>query len=221
MYQVDLPTIPDPPENPREAFQALLEFLKEIGHPLMTRLNDEYMARTGKEIQDAWVAKFGKKKKFNFGVAYSEFPGLHGKAMDESEAIVSQVAELKGSVESLLPGLAAQCEVFPGEAWNMAGEVYEGTYSSQGWGAVRYAQASADLRAQEYIAHGLAAKVEPAGHNYKIMVKACPLDIQIVQHKESKISLRDWVQACYRNGVNPRVFNPYLPYGYEQANGIY
>lgn len=45
-----------------------------------------------------------------------------------------------------------------------------------------------------------------------------PVDIEII--KMNPLPLKEWVRRCWKKGVNPRVYNPYLPHGFEEANGL-
>jgi hypothetical protein len=45
-----------------------------------------------------------------------------------------------------------------------------------------------------------------------------PIDVVIIKNK--KELLRDWLKNCWKRGVNPRVYNPWLPVGLEDKMGL-
>jgi hypothetical protein len=44
------------------------------------------------------------------------------------------------------------------------------------------------------------------------------IDVEIIKNKQE--SLRDWLKNCWKRGVNPRVYNPWLPPGLEDKMGL-
>jgi hypothetical protein len=46
-----------------------------------------------------------------------------------------------------------------------------------------------------------------------------PLDVEIVK-AVGTWTLREWVRRCWKIGSNPRVYNPFLPHGFEEREGI-
>ena len=56
-------------------------------------------------------------------------------------------------------------------------------------------------------------------HEYHVMVPTTELGGEILTRKPER-PLREYVRDCWRRGVNPRVYLPFLPYGYEAEVGI-
>ncbi len=55
---------------------------------------------------------------------------------------------------------------------------------------------------------------------FEVRVNVVPEDLPILKHKDLSVPLVDWVQACWKRGVNPRVYDPFLPHGFEQRHGL-
>lgn len=56
--------------------------------------------------------------------------------------------------------------------------------------------------------------------DFEVWVKlAEPVDLVILKHKPG-VSMRDFVKQCWARGVNPRVYCPFLPHGFEERQGI-
>ena len=67
-------------------------------------------------------------------------------------------------------------------------------------------------------------KVEGGGVNgcetYRVEVRVeSEVDVAILKRKPG-CSLREHVRRCWKGGINPRVGNPFLPYGYEEREGL-
>jgi hypothetical protein len=115
------------------------------------------------------------------------------------------------------------------------GEVWESSYSTQGFGARQYAEGSAKLRALNAQALGIKTEIETTVRRFDhsvcwsgnretatfhvwVFVES-ETDVEIIKQCPA-MTLRDQVKACWANHVNPRVFNPFLPVGYEESVGL-
>jgi len=45
------------------------------------------------------------------------------------------------------------------------------------------------------------------------------LDGEVVKRRYA-FTLKERVRRCWKNGLNPRVFHPFLPHGYEEKNSL-
>lgn len=112
---------------------------------------------------------------------------------------------------------------------------YASSYSTQGYGASRYARTSAELDVTALAALGVAAEVrrvvsertspraqwetyEP-GERYEVWA-ALDSEDDVEICKCRPLSVRDVVKGCWSRGENPRVYMPFLPYGYEASVGL-
>jgi len=116
--------------------------------------------------------------------------------------------------------------------------VYDSTYRSQGYGARHYAQGSAKLKALEATCHGIKHEITEETRTFEAIVSyggrterttsstfrvfvfvQDEFDVEILKDCP-KLDLRSAVKACWGAGVNPRVYNPFLPHGYEESVGL-
>lgn len=111
-----------------------------------------------------------------------------------------------------------------GEVWSRVDSVCTSSYSSQGWGATTYARNAAEASADHYRAQGLRVEVRrrTAGRDlvyFEVWAEASADEARVARLKPGQ-TLREWVRMCWRRGVNPRVYNPFLPHGYEERAGL-
>lgn len=127
------------------------------------------------------------------------------------------------------------------DAARVATCVHTSTYSTQGFGATRYAERSARMIAADYqranqgVAVTVVRNVEPGdaprgpyatfppSERFDILVAVeTEADVDLVRRRAaaSPITLREWVKQCWGSGVNPRVYMPLLPVGYEAKEGL-
>ena len=227
------PTFPELPEDPREAFAALLAFRRTLN--VIGQANDAFEARRDAVLRPAYKALF-KHRKFIMAEAMAEFPELCDHFETEAEAVVGGWRSLEKAADAKLNELAAGIEPQPGTEWNRADVVNSTSYNTQGFGAHSYARGAAESYVPHYVQNGLKAKVEVHRWDdrpdykplygkrsdiadYVVMVKADALDIEIAKHRPG-MTTREWVKWCWGNGKNPRVFQPMLPQGYEEAHGL-
>lgn len=112
-------------------------------------------------------------------------------------------------------------------------EVWSSSYASQGFSAEQYAKGSAEMIADRLRLAGIPCVVErysPAdaltgprvSTSARFLVRAavwCDVDVELCEHLPAP-SLRQQVALSWQRGLNPRVFNPFLPHGYEQSVGL-
>jgi hypothetical protein len=133
-----------------------------------------------------------------------------------------------------LTDLAAQVKVESGDTWLLLREISGTSYNSQGFGADAYARGAAELEEIEAQAAEVPTRIlsehheikHPSWHStggwtdYRVEVQVKEqLDVELIRRKQH-LGLRDWLKACWKRGINPRVLNPYLPHGLEEKFGI-
>ena len=107
-------------------------------------------------------------------------------------------------------------------------------FHTQGFGAEKYARGTVELAALGARALGLEVTVEsddpPPPPKYyrsdtperrwaaRAHVEDPAIDVEIILARP--LALREWVRQCWKMGVNPRVYNPYLSVGYEEKVGL-
>lgn len=111
--------------------------------------------------------------------------------------------------------------------------VDSGTYHTQGYGAIGYARTDAQMLADKAAYHGLVAEVRPGERRYLTDAYGHGMDHQTFEvwantdatgwamlSRRESVPLRESVRLCWKRGVNPRVYWPFLPHGYEEREGL-
>jgi hypothetical protein len=211
-----------------EEFEALLKELDRLNHErrlLHARdenglpshpLNVAYRAA----LEADWRAANPKKKlpadrqKLFDGAPNAEAIRLEHSAAAERWA-KETIHDPKELIENRLFELAVGLPVPAGEDWHQIGDVWESTYRSQSYAASKYANAKAHLIADKAVFYGLEASVERYGEGasvgYRVKARTTPTGAEVLRRKPD-VPVKDWVAACWKRGVNPRVYNPFLPY---------
>lgn len=219
-------------------FEALLAEKADLESFLAIDPQDSDGCRTdlwhrtiGDQCRELYAEKFPRRK-WDWTKFRMEFPGYE-KALFEfwKAQFVERRKEETTRLESVtdrLALLAPECEVphTPGLE-RMLRCVSESSYSSQGYGARKYAEVEAGW----LIANcPVPARIltddmhwESGGrHHYlarfKVMVETDELGIEMLLRRP--VSLREWVSYTWKNGANPRVYNPWLKDGYEESVGL-
>ena len=129
------------------------------------------------------------------------------------------------ALETRLEFLARRESVRPDlSVWTKAYVVWESTYQSQGFGAAKYARNAAESKADDYRFHGLTVdvreeKTEHGTRDYAVWVNADETTCEQVSRLD-KPDLKEWVRLCWKRGVNPQVYCPFLPPGFEERVGL-
>jgi hypothetical protein len=152
------------------------------------------------------------------------------EAAHEAARAAEKVAE-EAARAAAVPGVLRRQ---PGN-WLVLGVTWSSTYSSQ-TDPHGYARNAAELNADVARFHGVEVRVEqrdvqrgrsvgPFGgpwmsaNYYTEVAVAEPLDVECLKRIGGP-TLREQVRMCWARGVNPRVYNPFLPVGYEEKVGI-
>jgi hypothetical protein len=89
-------------------------------------------------------------------------------------------------------------------------------------GAGRYAKEDAESKAEQARGAGLDAEVrfvDGEFPEYRVFANTDEAGWDLAMRKPVQ-SLKDWVKSCWKRGVNPRVYNPFLPAGFEEKVGL-
>lgn len=152
--------------------------------------------------------------------------GAYLKLMDPFQRQASDLAESlrqkAKKIELRLIKLAESAPVIvvPGGPWLDFAWHSEYTYSSQ-TNAAGYAKARATIDAAALTElYQVPAQVEKRNRVYFVLARVSgDLDLAILKFRPS-FTQREFVRRCWAQAMNPRVYNPFLPHGYEAAQGI-
>ena len=104
-----------------------------------------------------------------------------------------------------------------------------GDYWSQGFAATKYAEAAARRVMDSLESLGIPCRLESSDsgerydhgiRNFHFTVLANTDEAGVDLAKRKPIDLVERVRLFWKRGVNPRVDMPFLPYGFEESNGL-
>lgn len=222
----------------RNEFAALLS--ERADHnKTMTSIQAEIDTSFAATVRSEWQDRFPNKRgKFSLTRAMGDFGAEEYERIRQqhwtefcqprADAFRDKQKELERQLDELAEKIVPQ----PGDEWNLWRDVSTSSYGSQGYGATHYAKAAAENTADTARMYRLEADVRPrysertprdmyAGGavGFGVWVKASVVDLAILDRKPGP-GLREWVRLCWARGVNPRVYNPWLPFGYEEQAGL-
>lgn len=105
--------------------------------------------------------------------------------------------------------------------WALYGARSTDTYRSQGWGAMSYARASAQIEVEDLARIGYEARLDwkpfTEGREGGVFeIRVCVAEERetevLLRRSQGRMNIREYARACWRNGVNPRVYLPGLPH---------
>lgn len=70
--------------------------------------------------------------------------------------------------------------------------------------------------------HGAAPAIKAGKLNGFLVMLAVEskLDVEVLRHRPEGLSMKEWLMLSWRHNCNPRVFNPFVPYGLEEKLGL-
>lgn len=201
----------------------------EYNHPLLV-LHRLYMTREYKRLHP--------RRKFIWVKAREAFPETEARWQTVGKWYMRKLIRHRDRLQEELANLCAMSAVPVAEEWTRIYTIDGGTFMSQGYGADSYARNCAERRMEHAADYGIVAEVRVGrvsegttapfgkwgGHYYKyttfeVWARTTELGSLILEHKPEG-TLRDFVKGCWKKGINPRVLNPWIPAGYEEANGL-
>lgn len=157
----------------------------------------------------------------------STIDALHLKPGKKAEKIMVglrawdiRIRRLKNRIRSL--AVAHDIKPVPGDHKVQYKWVYSGSYTSQGFGAERYYKTALQNHIDDLEYSGIKAEPDADSGWVWAFVSDPVLDGYLLRvlDRVTKVPYPEAVRAKWARGVNPRVDNPYLPYGYEAEIGI-
>ncbi len=151
----------------------------------------------------------------------------NGPLKARSDALYAEFKALRERLNELAPLAEIRRTGLEGE-WRYLDLRSASDYNSQGFSALHYAEGSVQLTADVARAEGFVDGVDlvvlrvpyygESAWLAAVRVES-DLDADIIRRSPPP-SLREQVRLCWKRGVNPRVFNPFLPHGYEEQAGL-
>ncbi len=152
---------------------------------------------------------------------------LFKQQVAERAALDKEIDELAEKIQ-----LTDDLKVINKSDWAHYGERSTYDYSTQGFGAEKYARAAAEGLVDHVKACGFDAEIrekrkEPtiscgwsmSSVEFHVFANCDAAICKIIERKPG-LTLREWVRLQWKRGVNPRVTNPFLKIGYEESVGL-
>lgn len=176
------------------------------------------------EIEKAFKKKFPKRK-FSMQSSFKNNQPEHGEIFNtfnqEAKKIYDRQIEEYQDIKEKIHDLCDKINEIPkADEWILVDTIYRGAYRSMGWSEFKYSKFAAQQIVDLAECFGLEAKMELEGELYiHVYAKTTNAGREILVSKPFR-SLKEWMKACWNSGVNPRVYNPFLPNDLEEKIGI-
>src|SRR5208337_1662946 len=197
----------------------------------------EYQSQFTAEVRAEWARVHGKRRKFPKDwrkvETLANYQAIHAKYQDAGLQWLADWKSRRDQLEAELNGLAqlVEPETLPdGVELIQVDWVYSGAYRSQGFGAMKYTREAAQSRADKGTHYGLKMEIrligEPTSCGYGITLQDYGIfantdaDGWDIITRRPGVPLKEWIKGCWKRGVNPRVYDPFLPYGIEERLGL-
>lgn len=143
----------------------------------------------------------------------------------------------RSRLHALLDRLATTLPVYHSDTrWRRVWTDSSSSHSTQGFGACKYARNSVENQADIARAAGIPVVIRAQVSTYQRVQYDryasgsithyeawCPVysdtDVELLRRKSGP-SLIEQVRLCWKRGVNPRVYNPFLPSDFEAKHGL-
>lgn len=143
---------------------------------------------------------------------------------EHAARLEAQLDDLKPREEELDAELKALAPSVPLGAvkttWALYTTRMTDTYRSQGWGAMTYAREAAELEAEDLRRIGAEVRVDwcpyedREGGVFEVRVHVAEeREVEVLARLfAGRMTIAEYARACWRHGVNPRVYLPGLPF---------
>jgi hypothetical protein len=139
------------------------------------------------------------------------------------KALVEREDAEREAMEDRLWRCAADCPVpVADDRRTVVAHSWTASYHTQGLGAACYARGAVEGAADPARAAGLTVEIhyrKDVLGSVEAWANTTEAGAALLNYKPGP-SLREHVRLCWARHVNPRVYHPFLPAGYEEAEGI-
>lgn len=187
---------------------------------------DDAQARYDREIQ-AEYRRLHPKRKYIRSKAVSTLGSWVDAHLGMWQPRVKEIAARHdaetNAMEDRLWACAADCPVpVATDRMTVVAHAWTASYHTQGLGAASYARAAVESKADVARLAGLNVEIhyrKDTLGSVEAWANTTELGARLLHYKPGP-SLREQVRLCWERHVNPRVYHPFLPAGYEEAEGI-
>lgn len=179
----------------------------------IVRLHTAY----AKQLHRLWIA-LGTKELFMVSSAAYRFTEIKHRWM-----AIWALIDKDGPVCRKLVDLARNAKPEVTDKFLVYDTVEVSNYHSQGYGKMKYAECKARLLAahlQDCCVPSEVQLVEENNHKYFLVLARTNEAGKTILRYKPGLPLREIVRLCWKHGCQPRVFYWWLPYEFEQDNGL-
>lgn len=197
------------------------EFVLSERQRITAKIQDDYR----NEVIHLYRQAKPKAKNVTFGAA-ADWLG-DGAAevikpyLEDSKRVTSAADETKKRLTKELTELAPLISLEPQAEESVYAVTTADSYRTQP-GALGYASGRAKMYVMELAKIGVTGRVVQAGDGFEVRVPLDPVRVGVVGLRLTGegFTLREFLKACWGNGLNPRVLSPMIPHGLEEKYGI-
>jgi len=210
--------------TPREEFIQTLADLKQAQENLWTeKLKATFVARLRAELTvgrakapsdlhklSVWIQKDPERK--------TVYDRLHEEFKTEGTRIAEDQQNQVTAFKERLHELAPLADLSGSQDWTLFETHSFWAFSTQPC-KESYAKGAAKVTMLGLQKDGATVKVDFVTDRYEVFIQGDETDVAILRYRPGLTS-KEWVKACWGAQINPRVLNPYIPYGFEEKNGL-
>lgn len=180
--------------------------------------------RHRKQIEDEVNARFeaqiitGPKKKLKSEAIVAK---VRAEFQPEVDWLSAEWRIIRRTFDELLRYYSLFADVPKSERMQHVTTHYKSTWSTQGYGAENYARNAAQQEIDRIEANGYTGELRVCpGGQFEVLVNVATRDDWDILRLKPGLSLAEQIRLCWKRGVNPRVYQPFLPHGLEEKLGI-
>lgn len=179
------------------------------------------------QIQEAYFESSPRRRKYDRKKAIRDLGakanGILQRERDRLKNLFDADKEMRLTVIERLTYLADEIELTEDDEWTDYYYSHVGNYRTTGYGVDRYARADAALETLHPYSYGIRTKIEEIRDpvpgcqhgftklsGFQVQIRLSRLGIAILRSKKPKVSTQDRWEVYAREGVNPRVFEPWM-----------
>lgn len=233
MPQTTVVTAPPPqtliaPADPAAHYRVLFARLQELrwlddplGIGIQVRLQFQFTARMKEECTALHQQMFPKRRRINFAhLPQAAVAAIAERVTQELLATLQRDQAEYRTVRDALDDLAAMVELLPTATETCVEQSYFRTYGSQTQER-KYAREELGSSAELLTQGGFSTRIEETDDGFTLWSNAEPWQLDALRRRGLRSPL-EWAVSCWRRGVNPKVYNPFLDDDlFEQSLEVY
>jgi hypothetical protein len=176
-----------------------------------------------KACEKAAGRKRARKFAWQKAKEYPECMAAQDRIMAEGSRWMDRTRADMRVLDEEMDRLAPDCDLEAESTARLGTEVCLGGAMSSTYRSQTQAAKYAKERAREYgdkaEMHGVPWRMESEKGDYSVMVPLTEAGAERLRRRPG-VGLVEWARLCWKRGVNPRVYCPFLPHGFEERHGL-